>query len=142
MKRVSISEAIWALELLPRILPSAEPIGPIRPKGLKALESALHAPFISYAGKYKYWYLYHRAAVMFYRIAKDHTIGNGNKRCAVIVTMVFLIKNDKMLAFTPSDMYKIANMVASSNPRKSEEMIEILRDSFRQNTIDLPRELS
>lgn len=140
MRRVTLDEALWAIEMLPEFLPSSEPIGPLTQRSINALDSALHAPFICFGGKYKYWFLYHRAAVMFYMIAKDHTIGNGNKRCAVIITVIFLILNDKVPSFNPDQMYELAKRVAQSDARKSEANIEALKVIFKGAVVDLPDE--
>lgn len=140
MRRVTLDEALWAIGKLPDFLPSSEPIGPLTTRGINALQSALHAPFISYGGKYKYRYLYHRAAVLFYMIAKDHAIGNGNKRCAVIITVVFLVLNGKIPNTDHEDMYNLAKEVAKSDARKSEQNIEALKRVFKEGIIDLPKD--
>jgi death-on-curing protein len=138
VKPLELSEALFAIELLPRFLPSDEPIGPITDKGLRALDGAVQQAFATFDGRHLYWFLYHRAALLFYVLAKDHAIGNGNKRCAVIVTMVFLVKNNKAFSFTASELYDIALMVAKSEASDMQKIVEILKKSFKENITDLP----
>ncbi len=141
MKKVELGEALAAIELLPHLLPSTEPIGPITNKSLRALDGALNQPFTTFGGRYLYWYMYHRAAILFYMLAKDHAIGNGNKRCAVVITMVFLFKNGKMLDFTPDELYRLALEVADSNAQSMQKIVKILKAGFKENIIDLPDRL-
>lgn len=137
MRKVTIDEALWAIGKLPEFMPSSEPIGPLSRRGINALESALDAPFISFGGKYKYRYIYHRAAVLFYMIAKDHAIGNGNKRCAVIITAVFLILNKKIPTISQGDMYDLAKIVAKSDARDPDGTINKLKKIFKTSIEDI-----
>lgn len=137
MRKVTIDEALWAIGKLPEFMPSSEPISPLSRRGINALESALDAPFISFGGKYKYRYIYHRAAVLFYMIAKDHAIGNGNKRCAVIITAVFLILNKKIPTISQGDMYDLAKIVAKSDARDPDGTINKLKKIFKTSIEDI-----
>lgn len=136
MRRLTLQEALWAIELLPKYIPSAEPIGPITQRGVNSLESAINAPFISFGGRYKYRYHYQKAAVLFYMIAKDHAIGNGNKRCAVMLTTVFLVMNDKMFNLSPDELYNVATTVANGDARSTDRNIRALAALFKRSIID------
>lgn len=118
------------------MLPTPEPLGPFNEISFKKLETAINQPFVSFEGRYPYWYIYHRAAALFYFVIKDHCLENGNKRTAVVTLMVFLVKNKKMLTFTPEELYDIACEVAESNAEDKDAEIERLKHKFKHSITD------
>lgn len=139
MKRVSLEEALWAISLLPRILDFKEPFGPIDDSVRASLDAAITQPFVNFGGHYHYLFLYQRAALMFYLIIKDHSMENGNKRSAVVITMYFLYKNGKTFNFSPTALYDVACLVASSNPDElpPDSVVRQLGRAFRGSIIDI-----
>lgn len=138
MKHVELEEALLAIELLPELLDYNEPIGPIDKEARASLEAAITQPFISFSGKSHYRYLHQKAAQMFYLIIKDHSLENGNKRSAVIITMFFLYKNGKTFNFTPDALYNVACLVAEGNPDTidADTAIGGLAKAFKDRIID------
>lgn len=139
MKQVSLDEALWAIGLLPHYLPNPEPIGPFSRREKMDLETAIRQPFASFDGRYQYWYMYHRAAAMFYYVIKDHSLGNGNKRSAVIVTMFFLFKNGKTFNLSSDELYNLACSVAETPSHEKDNQITRLKHSFKEHIVNLPQ---
>lgn len=140
MKRITVEEVAYALLKLPEILDYKEPIGDLTPMALKKLSSCIDTPFMSIGRKYKYWFIHDRAAAMFYFLIKSHSLENGNKRSAVVITMAFLVKNKKWLLTTPDNLYKLACEVAESDPKEKELVIDALRGAFKTHMRDFTGE--
>jgi death-on-curing protein len=60
----------------------------LRDRGL--LDSAVHAPSASYGGSYLLGDVFEMAAAYMFHIAKNHAFVDGNKRTALLATLVFL----------------------------------------------------
>ena len=102
------------------------------------LEAAISQPFVSFAGIYPYRFLYHKAAMLFYFVIKDHSMENGNKRSAVIITMYFLYKNGKTFSFSQESLYEVACLVAESSRDEMDAIIFALKKTFKQYIVDKP----
>lgn len=61
--------------------------------GLNRAESALQAPFAEFGGERPYPGLIDRAAVLIERLARNHPLPDGNKRTALVLTILFLERN-------------------------------------------------
>lgn len=115
-----------------------EPMPAFHTRSPGKLESCLAQPFQTYDGKYLHQRFHKRAAVLFYLVAKNHCFSNGNKRMAVTLTMVFCFINGKWMDASPLGLYKIANMVAESDPRDKDEVILGLAKFIKNHLTDLP----
>lgn len=141
MKSISVWEALKAIELVPVLMNSTEPIGPLNnARSIAKLESAINQPFISFGGVEVYPGMNLRAAALFYFLTKDHCFENGNKRTAVVVTMLFLFKNKKMFNFSHDRLYEIACIVAMSPAHDKDEVINYLENEFQYVIVDVPLE--
>jgi death-on-curing protein len=60
----------------------------LRDRGL--LESAVHAPQASFGGEWLVGDVFDMAATYLFHIAKNHAFVDGNKRTALLATLVFL----------------------------------------------------
>ena len=138
MRRLTIEEAVFAITLVPKLLDYKEPIADVDQRTINIISSSIEQPFASYAGRYLYRYLYHRAAVLFYLLIKNHPLKNGNKRTAVVLTVVFLILNNKMLSILPDELYNLACVVAKSQASDKDIEIEKVSKIFKKSLIDLP----
>lgn len=69
-------------------------------------------------------------ARIFYKIAKNHYLVDGNKRSAVICTYFFFLLNGHDLDVTPSSLYKVAIAVVEDKELDSDEAIDILAEEF------------
>jgi death-on-curing family protein len=84
--------------------------------------------------------VYHKAAVLFYKIIKDHKYIDGNKRSAVVIVYLFFVINDCMLL--PSiNLRELAKKVAESKPRiyrhqrdNQDRWVKKLEKEFRKHT--------
>lgn len=99
------------------------------------LLTALHFP-TSFDGKEKYISIEEKAAALFYHAAKDHLFENGNKRTAVILTMIFLFINNKWLTMSPEEMYDLSLNVASSSSSDSAKSYDIILDAFKESIVE------
>jgi len=134
VKSVSLVEAEYTAHQLAReLMDYGEPVADFNTRYPGKLEGCLEAPFTHINGRYVYWTLAHRAAVLFYSIIKNHPFENGNKRMAVTITLVFVFKNDRWIDISPEDLYKIATVVAKSRPIDHDEVIKTLKITFKQN---------
>lgn len=74
----------------------------LRDEGL--LESALTAPFQSFAGQGAYPSLQQKAARLCFGLVKNHPFIDGNKRIGAHVMLVFLALNGIQLSYTQSEL--------------------------------------
>jgi death-on-curing protein len=72
-------------------------------------ESAIHAPFASFAGADPYPELVEQAAVLIEHLARNHPLPDGNKRAAFLLMARFLDANG--LRWGPQDADLDASMV-------------------------------
>lgn len=92
-----------------------EPIPDYSTRDHSLLESSLVSPRLAY--ELTNAALPKQTSILFYSLIKNHPFRNGNKRIAVMAVLVFLILNNKWLEFPPLALYKIAVLVAKSNPK-------------------------
>lgn len=137
IKKIEISEALYAIAHTTDILNYDEPMPVPKLRNIQNLEACLQKPFTHFSNRYLYWTLSHRAAVLFYTIIKNHPLENGNKRTAVILTMMFLFFNDKTLKASPDQVYELACRVADSLAAQADVQIEILKKVFNKFTVPL-----
>lgn len=137
IKKIEIAEALYGIVHAADVLDYDEPMPYPQASNIKKLEACLEKPFASFGNRYLYWTLAHRAAVLFYTIIKNHPLENGNKRSAVIVTMMFLFFNGKTLKATPDQVYELACMVADSPGSQSEKQVAVLKKVFKNFIVDL-----
>lgn len=74
----------------------------LRDEGL--LESALTAPFQSFAGQSAYPSLQQKAARLCFGLVKNHPFIDGNKRIGAHVMLVFLALNGLVLSYTQDEL--------------------------------------
>jgi death-on-curing family protein len=139
IKRIALEEALYAIIHAADIMNYNEPMPLPSMRHLRNLESTLELPFSTFDGHYLYWHLYHRAAVLFYYVIKNHPLENGNKRSAVILAMLFLFINGKTLRATPDQIYNVAVKVAKSPAGDYERHIHALTETFKAYSVDLPK---
>lgn len=97
----------------------------------KLLESALGQPQMTIFGSYACKTIFEMAAAYCYHIAKNHPFIDGNKRVALLVTLVFLKKNGYI--FKPrTDLYTLMLNIAASQITK-----EQIAQFFKNNTMQI-----
>jgi death-on-curing family protein len=99
-----------------------EPIPDYSTRENSLLESSLAAP--RQAFEYTKAPLERQASILFYSLIKNHPFKNGNKRIAVVTLLVFLSLNNKWLEINPSFFYEIAVLVAKSDPKERDYILE------------------
>jgi death on curing protein len=76
-------------------------------------ESALVAPFASFAGHDLYDTPIQRAAVLASRVMRNHPLPDGNKRVALVLMRLYLRENGQRLVATPVEIDTVFRAVAS-----------------------------
>ncbi|GAA2049003.1 hypothetical protein GCM10009839_63470 [Catenulispora yoronensis] len=136
MKQVTVAEARYAALRLKDLLDYDEPMDfDVRTPG--RLESCLDQPFTHFNGRYVYWTLAHRAAVLFYLVIKNHPFANGNKRMALVLSQLLAQKNGRWLDMHPDELYDLACDVANSDRKNKEAVVASLKDTFKRHLVDL-----
>lgn len=79
------------------------------------LESAVNAPFQTFAGQDLYPDIFDRAARLCYGIAKDHPFRDGNKRTATHVMLLYLLVNGIDVTYSADEMERLILGVADSS---------------------------
>jgi death-on-curing protein len=85
--------------------------GPVRDLGL--LDSACHRPQASFFGQEAYSTLTEKAAALMHSLAGNHALVDGNKRLALLATVVFLRINGYVLDLTDDEAFALTMSVAS-----------------------------
>jgi death on curing protein len=86
--------------------------GPVRDLGL--LDSSCHRPQASLLGQEAYPTLAGKAAALMHSLACNHTLVDGNKRLALLATVVFLRINGYVLDLTDDDAFDLTMSVAAA----------------------------
>lgn len=79
------------------------------------LESAVHAPFQTFAGQDLYPDVYTKAGRLCFGITKDHPFVDGNKRTAVHAMLVYLAVNSIELEYDDRDLEKTIIAVSAGD---------------------------
>lgn len=99
MKRLSIPQIVMMHSALIR---ETGGMDGIRDENL--LDSAVNAPFQTFAGEYVYKSLEAKAARLGYSLIKNHPFADGNKRIGMLAMLVFLEMNGIELTCTDQDI--------------------------------------
>lgn len=100
------------------------------------LEAALAAPAHTFEGKDLFPTISDKAACLFRSLVKDHPFLDGNKRTAVVATIVFLRINGHRAVARRGDLYRLALRVARS--RDNDAIMRYLRRWFHTRIRRLP----
>ncbi|MFH0852854.1 MAG: type II toxin-antitoxin system death-on-curing family toxin [bacterium] len=134
--RLTVKEVEYiAFSLARELMAWDEPIPDFGTRFPNVLESCLAVPFQTFSKKRK---LNGKAAILFYLMVKNHPFENGNKRIAVMTTLVFIGRNRKWLKVSNDGLYRIAVVVAESDPKRKDEYIKVLEHFFAENIISSP----
>ena len=80
---------------------------------MNLLQSAVNAPFQSFAGVDLYPTVFDKAARLCFGLAKNHPFNDGNKRTAVHSMLVYLYVNDILLDYDQLELENVIIAVAS-----------------------------
>ncbi len=112
---------------------------PVFPPGLKneeLLESAVSRPFMSAGRKDAYVGVYNKSAALFHSIINNHCFHNGNKRTALLSTIVFMSENGYWLTVpTDDEMFEFTRMAAAHELgcERSQEL-KVIADWLQRNS--------
>jgi death on curing protein len=87
--------------------------GPVRDLGL--LDSACHRPQAGFSGQDAYPTLAGKAAALMHSLACNHALVDGNKRLALLATVVFLRINGYHLELADDEAFDLTLSVAAGN---------------------------
>jgi death on curing protein len=85
--------------------------GPVRDLGL--LDSACHRPQAAFFGQEAYPTLAAKAAALMHSLACNHALVDGNKRLALLATVVFLRINGYNLDLTEAEAFDLTMSIAA-----------------------------
>jgi death on curing protein len=85
--------------------------GPVRDLGL--LDSSCHRPQAGFFGQEAYPTLSAKAAALMHSLACNHALVDGNKRLALLATVVFLRVNGHRLDLTDDEAFELTMSVAA-----------------------------
>lgn len=112
-----------------------EPIPDYSTRDNSLLESSLNSPRQAY--EYSNASLTEQATILFYSLIKNHPFRNGNKRIAVITILVFLKLNKKWIEVPPYSLYRLAVIVAKSEPQDRKLVLVEIEKMFKDYIVDL-----
>ena len=136
-KTISVADIEYAAHRLAQeTLEWNEPIPDFSTRFPSVLERCVATTFQTYARKSLYPGLYHKAAMLFYFMIKNHPFQNGNKRIAMTATLYFLDKNNKWLRVDNQELYNFAKWVAESNPKLKDETVAAAEKFFKSYAVD------
>ena len=96
----------------------------LRDEGM--LDSALNAPFQTFAGEDVYPSLQQKAARLCFSLVKNHPFVDGNKRISAHVMLVFLALNGIELQYTQIELSDVILQLASGTTHSSDLLDWIL----------------
>ncbi|MBS4686314.1 type II toxin-antitoxin system death-on-curing family toxin [Aeromonas sobria] len=90
---------------------------PVSPPGIKnelLLDSAVNRPFMSAGGVDAYDSIFDKAAALFHSLINNHCFHNGNKRVALLSTLVYLSENGYLLnSASDEDLFEFTRQAAA-----------------------------
>lgn len=101
-----------------------EPIPQFQNSKLPELESCLCTPFQGFQGFLFYRGLVHKASMLFYLLARNHVLSNGNKRLACLCTSFFCHLNGYDIFIPEVEFYNLAKEVVVANENDKEKTIK------------------
>lgn len=90
------------------------------------LESAMQAPFQTFAGEELYPTIQRKAACLCFGLVNNHSFVDGNKRIGILAMMTFLELNGIPIECTDEELIKLGLGVASNEISQGEIEIWIL----------------
>ena len=92
-----------------------DPISPSGVRDYNLLSSATHRPQTSLGDKFKYNTMDEKAAALLHSLIKNHPFHNGNKRTALISTLIFYDRDGSTLEAGEEDLYSFITDIAKGN---------------------------
>jgi prophage maintenance system killer protein len=121
------------LQYLKSSIESTEDIPIPGPRELAKVEGIFFQMQQSIAGRELYQTLEEKCTYLFYAFCKNHPLQNGNKRCAVVLSMTFLFIN------VPGFVHKIQDAISSSKDELYDLAISVVESDPNEYEIELMR---
>ena len=96
------------------------------------LKSALFQPQVVFNGNFVHQDVYIMAAAYLFHLIKNHPFVDGNKRTAVVTTLMFLQSNECVVTLGDQQLYQLAIDVAEFKMSK-QEIAEFFRKNIFEN---------
>ncbi|MBR3204482.1 type II toxin-antitoxin system death-on-curing family toxin [Candidatus Saccharibacteria bacterium] len=122
-------------EICKRLGFDKEPMYDLNDNNIKTIKYYLDIPFNVVFGEEKFKTLTEKASAIFYFATSNQSFPNGNKRTGVILTLLFLIWNNKFLKATPEELYNFSLFIAN-NHKKADEDLKLVDEFIRKNLVD------
>ncbi|WP_435236769.1 type II toxin-antitoxin system death-on-curing family toxin [Psychromonas sp. PT13] len=112
---------------------------PVSPPGIKnegILESSVQRPFMSVGGRDAYTGVFNKGAALFHSLINNHCFHNGNKRAALLSTIVYLGEHGYWVTVpSDEDMFEFTRMSAAHElcEKRSDEL-DIISEWFKSNS--------
>jgi len=98
-------------------------------RDLDLLRSALAMPETTFDGEYLHPTVFEMAGAYLFHIARNHPFVDGNKRTALMCSLVFLGLNGERLEAEPNELYQLVDGVAAGSVDKAEATVFLKRCS-------------
>lgn len=113
-----------------------EPIPSFETRFPNVLESCLATPFQIFGNKQLYKGSIKKAAILFYLMIKNHPFKNGNKRIAMTVLLLYLMKHDKWIKIDNYRFYKFTIWVAESDAILRDSTVQAIEKIIKSHLVD------
>jgi death-on-curing protein len=97
-------------------------------RDLGLLQSALAIPETTFEGEFLHGTVFEMAAAYLFHLARNHPFVDGNKRTALMSTLVFLGLNGHRLDAEPESLYELVDGVAAGSLDKAEASVFLRRN--------------
>ena len=98
-------------------------------RDLGLLQSALAMPETTFEGEFLHGTVFEMAAAYLFHLARNHPFVDGNKRTALMSSLVFLGLNGRRLEAEPRALYELVDGVAAGSVDKAEVSVFLRRNS-------------
>lgn len=90
------------------------------------LESAINAPFQTFAGDELYPTIQKKAACLCYGLVNNHAFIDGNKRIGILAMMIFMELNGVGIECTDEKLIRLGLEIASGNMKQKQILMWII----------------
>lgn len=115
---------------------SDDPVSPPGVKNESLLESSVSRPFISAGGSDAYVGVYNKAAALFHSLINNHCFHNGNKRAALLSSLVYLGDNGLWITVPEDDeLFEFTRRTAAHElTTNRDDELNYIAGYFKENT--------
>ena len=115
-----------------------EPMYDLNQENIANIQYYLDIPFNIVFGNEKYATLVEKASAIFYFTTSNQSFPNGNKRTGVILTLLFLVWNNKFLEASPDELYDFSLLIANNHKNPETDLL-LVQKFIKDNLVDFPK---